>query len=78
VKGIYLAIYSSGNAGAVTMSLPESDFYNVISLGRLMQGYMVTDPKGFASSIGNKSATKSGMRDAMHWCAIFFLDHSPI
>jgi len=33
-----LPIQSSGNAGAVTMSSSESDFYMVIRLGRCVQG----------------------------------------
>jgi len=34
----YLAIHSPRDAGAVTMTWSESDFYMVISLGRYMLG----------------------------------------
>ena len=38
IKNTDLAIYTSGDAGAVTMSSSESDIYMVIRWERYMQG----------------------------------------
>ena len=63
IKNTYLAIYSSGDAGAVILSSSESDFYMVNCLGRYMLGEILAGCTGFTFSICDKSGMASGIRD---------------
>ena len=51
VQNTYLAIYTSGDAAAITMSSSESNIYMVISKGRYMQGYKLAGWTGFTITI---------------------------
>jgi hypothetical protein len=65
-----LAISSSGDIGAVTMSLSESDFDRVMTYGHNMLGYNLMGSTGFAFSIYINLGTTWGKRNGMylaHW-----------
>jgi len=73
-----LHIHSSGDAGAVTMSLSESDFYMVISFGRDMQGLKLTGSTCLDCWIFDQSGIGAGGRDGTHLCVCGFCEPSLI
>jgi len=60
VTNTNLAVYISGDAGAITMSSSESDFDMVISLGPYMEGKTLMGWTGFAISICDPSGNALG------------------
>jgi len=78
VPNANLHIHSSGDAGAVTMSLLESDFYMVISLGCDMQGLKLSRLSCCDCWIGDQSGIRAGGRDRMRSCVHSFCEPSLI
>lgn len=61
-------ISSAGDAGAVTLSLSESNLYLVISKGDYIQGQKLTGLPDFDFLLGDGSLGMLGSRDTMHLC----------
>jgi len=75
VTNANMRIHSSCDAGAVTMSLTESDFNVVISMGHDMDGLKLTGSTGLDCWICDQSGMWAGRRDGMHSCICGF--HEP-
>jgi len=77
-KTDYFAIYTSGDAGAVTISSFVSDFYNVINHRCFLQGQKLTASTRFASWICMESVAVPGERTWMNVCDCGFSELSLI
>jgi len=64
-KNSYLVFDFSGDAGAVTISLSESEFYMVIRFEPYILWSKLTGWAGVAITLCNQLGTASGMRDTM-------------
>jgi len=65
IKNTNLPIYFSNYAGAVTISLSESDVYMVLSWRDDMYGHKIMGSSGFTFSIDDESGAVAGARPAI-------------
>jgi len=73
-----LPIYSSGNARAITISLSESNSYQVRRLGANLQRYKLMGSTAFVFLLGDKSSFVSDKRDNMNFSVRGFPEGSLI